>query len=90
MRIVRLTPAVEKQLLRARQQRDVVAERVAARIVGDVRRRGDAALFAWAKKLDGVDLRGGGVWISRREMNAAASSVSADFLRAVKHAARNV
>ena len=90
MRIVKLTPAVEKQLLRARQRRDVEAERVAARIIGDVRRRGDAALFAWTKKLDGVDLRGEGVWISRREMSAAASSVSADFLRAVKHAARNV
>ncbi len=55
-----------------------------------MRRRGDAALFAWTKKLDGVDLRGDGVWISRDEMRTAASSVSADFLRAVKHAARNV
>jgi histidinol dehydrogenase len=90
MRIVKLTSAVEKQLLRARQQRDVEAERVAGRILGDVRRRGDAALFAWTKKLDGVDLRGDGVWISRREISAAARSVSADFLRAVKHAARNV
>jgi len=90
MRIVKLTPAVEKELLRARQQRDVGAERVAARIVGDVRRRGDAALFAWTKKLDGVDLRGDSVWISRDEMRPAVSSVSADFLRAVKHAARNV
>jgi histidinol dehydrogenase len=90
MRIVTLTSAVAKQLLRARQQRDVQAERIAARILGDVRRRGDSALFAWTKKLDGVDLRGDGVWISRQEMRAAASSVSADFLRAVKHAARNV
>src|SRR5271170_6025380 len=78
MRILKLTSAVEKQLLRARQQRDVVAERVAARIVADVRRRGDSALFAWTKELDGVDLRGEGVWISRREMSAAASSVSSD------------
>jgi histidinol dehydrogenase len=90
MRIVKLTTALEKQLLRARQQRDVEAERVAARIIGDVRRRGDQALFAWAKKLDGADLRRDGVWISRREMAAAARSVSRDFTRAVKHAARNV
>ena len=90
MRIVTLTVAVEKQLLRARQMRDVEAERVAARIVGDVRRRGDSALFAWTKKLDGADLRATGLWISHREIRAAAASVSIDFLRAVKHAARNV
>jgi histidinol dehydrogenase len=90
MRILKLTSAVERQLLRARQQSDVQAERVATRIVADVRRRGDAALFAWAKKLDDVDLRREGMWISRREMDAAVSSVSVEFLRAVRHAARNV
>jgi histidinol dehydrogenase len=90
MRILKLTAAVEKQLLQARHQRDPEAERVATRIVGDVRRRGDAALFAWTKKLDGVDLRSDGIWISRREISEATSSVSGEFLRAVKHAARNV
>jgi len=90
MRILKLTPAVEKQLLRARRQRDVEAERIAARIVDDVRRRGDAALFAWTKKLDSVDLSRDGLWISRREMSEATRSVSGEFLRAVKHAARNV
>src|ERR1017187_9892281 len=90
MRILKLTSAVEKQLLRARQQRDVQAERVAGRIVGNVRRRGDLALFAWTKKLDGIDLAKEGVWISRREINAAAARVGKDFLRAVEHAAKNV
>jgi len=90
MRILKLTTSVEKQLLRARQQRDAEAGRIATRIVSDVRRRGDAALLAWTKKLDRIDLRRQGVWISRREMQAAARSVSPEFLRAVKHAARNV
>ena len=90
MRIVKLTSATEKQLLRARQHRDVEAERIAARIVGDVRRHGDAAVFAWTKKLDGVDLRGDSVWISRQELTAAERSVTTEFLRAVKHAMRNV
>jgi len=44
MRIVRLTPAVEKKLLRVRQEHDAEAERIASKIVGDIRRRGDAAL----------------------------------------------
>ncbi len=90
MRILKLTAAAEKQLLRTRQHRDLEAERIAARIVGQVRRRGDSAVFDWAKKLDGANLRREGVWISRREMAAAAKSVSADLARAVKHASRNV
>jgi histidinol dehydrogenase len=90
MKILTLTPAVEKRLLRARRQRDVQSERVAARIVADVRRRGDSALFAWAKKLDGVDLASEGVWISRREIDIAVAHVENEFLRAVEHAAKNV
>jgi histidinol dehydrogenase len=90
MRIVKLTAALEKQLLRARQHRDLEAERIAAQIISDVRRRGDLAVFAWAKKLDGAELRRDGVWISRREMAAAAKSVSGDFVGAMRHASRNV
>jgi histidinol dehydrogenase len=90
MRIVKLTSAVEEQLLRSRQHRDAAAERIAKRIVNDVRRRGDLALYAWTKNLDGIDLRSEGVWISRAEITAATGRVSAEFLRAVRHAARNV
>jgi histidinol dehydrogenase len=90
MRIVRLTPAVEKKLLRARQEHDAEAEDIASKIVGDVRRRGDAALSAWVKKLDGIDLRRESLWISGDEIRAARKQVSHDFLRALEHAARNV
>ena len=90
MRIVKLTPAVEKQLLRARQQRDIEAERTAERIVIDVRRRGEPALFAWTKKLDRLSLRAGSLWISSKEIQAAKRHVSREFLKAIAHAARNV
>jgi histidinol dehydrogenase len=90
MRIVKLTPAVEKRLLRARQERDAEAERVASEIVADVRKRADTALFAWAKKLDGVDLQRENLWISHREIRDARKQVSPDFVRAVEHASRNV
>ncbi len=90
MRILKLTPAVEKNLLRVRHQRDREAERVAARIIADVRKRGDGALAAWAKKLDSIDLRRSGVWASQREINAASKQVSPDFLRAIRHAAANI
>ena len=90
MRILKLTPAVEKNLLRARHERDREAERIAAKIVAGVRDRGDAALFAYTKKFDGLDLRRHGVWISPREIRAARSNATPDFLRAIEHAARNI
>ena len=90
MRIVKLTGAVEKRLLAARERRDVQAEKVAAKIIADVRRRGDAALFSWTKKLDGINLASGGMWVSPREIEEAQKSVNANFLRAVKHAIANV
>jgi histidinol dehydrogenase len=90
MRIVRLTPAVEKKLLHARQEHDAEAEGIASKIVGDVRRRGDAALSAWVKKFDGIDLHRESLWISGGEIRAARKQVSREFLRALEHAARNV
>src|SRR6266446_44022 len=90
MRIVKLIPAIEKKLLRARQERDAKAERVASEIVADVRKRGNTALFAWAKKLDGIDLRRESLWSSESEIRAARRQATVDFVRAVEHAARNV
>jgi histidinol dehydrogenase len=90
MRIIKLTAAVEESLLRARESEDREAMKAATRIVGDVRRRGDAALEEWARKLDGVELQRDGLWVSRAEFVAAQKRVSKEFLRAVEHAAKNV
>src|SRR6266478_8909097 len=90
MRILRLTAAVEKKLLAARNRRDVQAEKVAAKIIADVRRTGDAGLRSWAQKLDDTDLARTGMWVSQQEIEEALGKVGADFLRAVKHAIANV
>ena len=90
MRILKLNPRTEKQLLSRRAQTDHEAQTVAAKIVADVRQRGDAALFAWAKKLDGMDLARTGVWVSQREIRTAEKHVSPEFVKAVKRAAENV
>ncbi|MGC2389748.1 MAG: histidinol dehydrogenase [Candidatus Acidiferrum sp.] len=90
MRILKLTAAVEKNLLRARHERDRKAETIAANIIADVRKRGDSALFEYTKKFDRVDLRPANVWISQREIAAARKRVSAAFLRALQHAAHNI
>jgi len=90
MRIVKLTPRIEKWLLARRAQRDGAAHSVASEIVDDVRKRGDSALFAWTNKLDDLDLARGGLWISRKEILSAGKRVSSDFLSAIKRAANNV
>lgn len=90
MRVLRLTSAVEEKVLASRRASSRDAERVAARIVEDVRRRGDAALFAWTKRLDRITLNPRNVWVSRAELAAARSQVSKRFLAAVDHAARNI
>ncbi len=59
--------------------RDEDAARVGARIVTDVRRGGDAALFAWTKKLDRISLTAGSVWIGREEMGAAQRRVEPEI-----------
>jgi histidinol dehydrogenase len=90
MRIRRLSRGLVEKLLRTCNERDREAERVAARIIADVRRRGDRALVEWTERLDGTDIGGGAMWIRRREFRAAAGAVGAGFLRAVRHAARNI
>lgn len=90
MRILKLTRKVEKELLAARAMRDRGAERVAARIVEDVRRRGDAGLFAWTKRLDGIDLRGEGTWVEEEEFRAAEKGAKAEFVRAIRQTIRNL
>src|SRR5882672_6188863 len=90
MRILKLTDAVAARFLARRSSHDAAAEQVASRILADVRRNGDAALFRWARRLDGLRLTRGTIWINRTELRAARRDVPRDLLRAIEHAARNV
>jgi len=89
MRIVKLTKKVGHALLRRRRERDEKAHRMVARIIADVRKRGDAAIRDWTKKFDGVDLRAG-MWVSSGEIERAAKSVAEETRLAMEHAARNI
>jgi len=90
MRILPLTARTEEEILAARRHRDVRAEAVASRIVGDVRRRGDPALFAWTSRLDGIRLTLKNLWLTVNERRAGARSVSRELRLALQHAARNI
>jgi histidinol dehydrogenase len=67
--------------------RDPSLERRVARIVTDVRRRGDSALLSYARKYDGLT---GGVEVTRAEIERGAASVASDARRAIAAAARNI
>jgi histidinol dehydrogenase len=90
MRIVALTSRLEEKLLSARHRRNARAEAVASRIVGDVRRRGDAALFAWTRRLDDIRLTSKTVWVNSNERRAAARAIPKELRAALEHAARNI
>jgi histidinol dehydrogenase len=62
-------------------------ERRVSAIVGRVRREGDRALLAFARRFD--DLRGP-LEVSTREIQAGASAVAPDVRRAIRLAARNI
>ena len=90
MRVIPLTRANTRRLLAGRRRRDLAAERSAARILADVRRRGDAAVLAWTRRFDGVSLTPATLWVGRGELAHARRHVSREFLRALEHAARNI
>jgi histidinol dehydrogenase len=90
MRVLPLTSANEEKVFASRRASSRDAERVASRIVADVRRRGDAALFSWTKRFDRVSLTPRAVWVPPAELASARKSISKAFLDAIEHAARNI
>jgi histidinol dehydrogenase len=89
IRVQKLDGEVEREIFSRRSRSDVQAERVARRIVGDVRERGDRALFEWSAKF-GTRLDASELWVTPAEMRAAERRVPRELLRAVDHAARNI
>ena len=67
--------------------RNPEVEQAAARIVADVRARGDVALREYAARFDGLD---GPFEVTRAEMRQAAKRVPAAVKRAIRHAADSI
>lgn len=62
------------------------AEAAAAEVLADVRKRGDAAVLAAAKRFDGASLKASELRVTQAELAAAAKAVPARVKRAVKDA----
>jgi histidinol dehydrogenase len=74
-------------LLSPPRLRDAATERTVARIVADVRRKGDVALRAYARRFDGLE---GPLEIGAADMRAAAGAVPPPVRRALAQAARHI
>src|SRR3954467_2927733 len=89
--MLRIVEATNRRAVRAllapARVRDAATEKRVARIVGDVRTGGDAALVRYAKTLDGLD---GAIEIGSDEMRVSARTVDASVRRAIRDAARNI
>lgn len=90
MRILKLTDRVAANFFARRSSHDAAADQVAAKILADVRKNGDAALFRWALRFDGLRLTRKSLWIAPAEIRAASRNVPRELVRAIEHAARNI
>ena len=91
MRVLKGKAAAERVATLAKRSATISpdAERTAAKIIADVRRGGERALRKYAEKFDGL-ARKQSLLVSDEEMQIASSSVSPEFLSALKLAARNI
>lgn len=78
------------ELLQHREKREAATEKVAVRILEDVRRHGDAALIRLTQKFDHVDLRSVGFSVTPQEIKTARQQVGKDFIAAIRQAERNI
>ena len=89
MRILTSSDAAAVERLIARNSAmDPAVVRQAARIVRDVRRRGDAAVAAWARRLDGMSSRE--FLVSRRELEQGWNDTPRDVRAGIRIAIRHV
>ncbi len=89
MRILRSTDRRALERLASRDEaRTPAVERQAARIIADVRRRGDRALRAWTRRLDGGRVRSLGPADFRRGWAATPADVRHAIRQSVRHLKR--
>jgi len=86
LRIINLDQA--QDLITRKALRLAEAEKTVAPIIEDVRRRGDEALFEYARKFDALQTKE--IAVPPSEWSAALSRVSPEFLEAMESAGRNI
>jgi histidinol dehydrogenase len=79
MRVVRNIESLEKALLKKRNRKGNIVEKV-AKIVKDVETRGDDALLEYTKKFDKVKLQAKELRVSESEISAAFNELDSSIM----------
>jgi histidinol dehydrogenase len=84
-----LTPDEVTEEFMLRAEKDVAnAEKSAAIILEDVKKRGDKALIEYTKKFDGIDLKA--IEVSKQEFKEAYDTIDKDLFDAIQRAYKNI
>ena len=94
MKIIALTKESKDELLRtlAMRSTDSFAKQQAAvdEIVRNVRERGDAAVFEYTEKFDGVTMSPDNLWVTKEEIDAAYAEIDPELLTVIRESAANI
>ncbi|MBO4652702.1 MAG: histidinol dehydrogenase [Lachnospiraceae bacterium] len=94
MKIIPLTNESKDELLRtlAMRSTDSFTKQQAAvdEIVRNVRERGDAAVFEYTEKFDGITLTPDNLWVTKEEIDAAYAAIDPELLTVIREAAANI
>ena len=94
MKIIALTKESKDELLRtlAMRSTDSFAKQQAAvdEIVRNVRERGDAAVFEYTEKFDGVTMSPDNLWVTKEEIDAAYAAIDPELLTVIRESAANI
>ena len=79
-----------RQLLAAKRESAADVDAAVAEIIGDVASGGDAALIDYTRRFDGMDLAGGGLRLTAREIADGAAAAPSETVAALRVAAERI
>ncbi len=94
MKILNLTKESKEELLRTLAERSTESfqkqQDAVDAIVRDVKANGDAAVFAYTQKFDGVTISPDNLWVTQEEIDAAYKAIDPELLTVIRESAANV
>ena len=94
MKILNLTKESKEELLRTLAERSTESfqkqQDAVDAIVRDVKANGDAAVFAYTRKFDGVTISPDNLWVTQEEIDAAYKAIDPELLTVIRESAANV
>ena len=94
MKILNLTKESKEELLRTLAERSTESfqkqQDAVDAIVRDVKANGDAAVFAYTRKFDGVTISPDNLWVTQEEIDTAYKAIDPELLTVIRESAANV